>query len=375
MESINPNDIMTLDMGQISYIAMKNGNTVLIDDSIPQKSNKENNVISGALGSSVPESTIKKDIKLEISTPSTFSFEGKKNINDFNNINDYKSNFKACSKISKNISFSFDGIKTNNKRSSKSSSSSSSNSNKTSVKESKTQSKINMPNLNNNENDNSKIEKNDKSNINTNLSIPIMNFSNNIDNTNNSNNALNRRKSRASRIFSVGTARKGKISINAVCTLNIKGEEKTSINLISQFNSIVDKLNADREKKPIYESNDNERTRNNTKYYEFYKDRSNCNIRKKELLKDNFLADGNNNLTNGINRRKANAYNNFNSKNSFDYNGTNFKNTIGMKTFCDSYSKSPGKISFTTYKNFRDSTYKCSSDLVLPSNKMTYFFK
>ena len=235
------------------------------------------------------------------------------------------------------------------------------------MKEGENQTTNNMKN-NNNNNEISKIDKIDynQSNLNTNLSIPIMNFSNNIDNKNNtnmniisndnnnniSNNALNRRKSRASRIFSEGTARKGKIRINAVCTLNIKGEVKTSINLINQFNSIVDKLNAEREKKPIYELNENEKTRYKAKYYPYYKDRTNINIKKnKELLNQN-LTEGNNDFNNGIIRRNSYALNNYNSINSFDFNGTSFKNTIGLKTFNDNFAKSPGKISFTRNKKF-----------------------
>jgi hypothetical protein len=388
MESINPNDIMTLDMAQISYVTMKNGNMILIDDSIPQKSNKESNKNSPLFTTAVPETNIKKDIHLEISSPSTFSFKGNKIIS---NNKSNKSNFNICSEISKNISFSFDAIKENKKRSSnESSSSSSSSSNKPSVKEGENQTTNNMKNNNNIEI--SKIDKinYNQSNLNTNLSIPIMNFSNNIidnknntniniisnDNNNNiSNSSLNRRKSRASRIFGGGTARKGKISINAVCTLNIKGEEKTSINLINQFNSIVDKLNAEREKKPVYELNENEKNRYNVKYYPYYKDKTNSNIKKnKELLNQN-LTEGNNDFNNGIIRRNSYALNNYNSINSFDLNGTSFKNTIGLKTFSDNFAKSPGKLSFTRYKNFRDSTYKYSSDLVLPSNKMNHLFK
>ena len=37
MESIHPNDIITMDLSTISYLTLKNGNMVLIDDSVPEK--------------------------------------------------------------------------------------------------------------------------------------------------------------------------------------------------------------------------------------------------------------------------------------------------------------------------------------------------
>ena len=44
MESINPNDIGELDTETISYITLKNGNMVMIDDSVPEKLKKEKNI-------------------------------------------------------------------------------------------------------------------------------------------------------------------------------------------------------------------------------------------------------------------------------------------------------------------------------------------
>ena len=42
MESIHPNDIITMDLNSISYLTLKNGDMILIDESVPEKENKEN---------------------------------------------------------------------------------------------------------------------------------------------------------------------------------------------------------------------------------------------------------------------------------------------------------------------------------------------
>ena len=42
-DTINPNDIEELDTGTISYITLKNGNMIMIDESVPQKLNKGKN--------------------------------------------------------------------------------------------------------------------------------------------------------------------------------------------------------------------------------------------------------------------------------------------------------------------------------------------
>ena len=109
MESIHPNDIMTLDMDSISYVTLKNGNMILIDDTVPQKSNteKKNIPISSSLNQN--ESKVApKEMNLEISSPLIISFGGTIDPNK------YKSDFKLCSEIVQNTNFCFDGIKNNN---------------------------------------------------------------------------------------------------------------------------------------------------------------------------------------------------------------------------------------------------------------------
>ena len=331
MESIHPNDIITLDMNQISYVTLKNGDMILIDESVPEKPKKNQKVIN----SDKNESIIPKKYKLEISPLSTLLFKGKRN--ESNN----KSDFKLCSKIVKNVNFSFKGIKSNkmgnfsendkenktinyiqNTKSDNSSNFIKGNMqhnydqslklNKNTFKEiEQQQNKSLQNNTNNNENNInfSKIE-------NTNVSIPMINFSTTLDNKNNFDiNQTNRRKSRvsrASRLFGTGgglSGIKGKISINAVCTLNIRGEEKYNINLIKQFNSLVDKLNEERDKKAITEINESSRDNKSLRYYELYKDKSN-NIIKKNMenlnhdyrldIKDNYNKSFYNNTLNNF---------------------------------------------------------------------------
>ena len=42
MKAIHPNDIITMDLNSISYLTLKNGDMILIDESVPEKENKEN---------------------------------------------------------------------------------------------------------------------------------------------------------------------------------------------------------------------------------------------------------------------------------------------------------------------------------------------
>ena len=45
MKPINPNDIKTLDVKDISLITLKNGDMLMIDETAEQKSNIENKII------------------------------------------------------------------------------------------------------------------------------------------------------------------------------------------------------------------------------------------------------------------------------------------------------------------------------------------
>ena len=115
MESIHPNDIITMDLNSISYLTLKNGNMVLIDDSVPEKGNKEKMKLSKSSGSNKNESKkIQKNIKLEIVSPSSLYFKGIKIYNSHNNENDIrKHDYKIFNKIIKNENFLIKGMKAN----------------------------------------------------------------------------------------------------------------------------------------------------------------------------------------------------------------------------------------------------------------------
>jgi hypothetical protein len=389
MESIHPNDIITLDMNQISYVTLKNGDMILIDESVPEKTNKNKKIIS----SDKNESIISKKHKLEISPLSILSFKGKRN--EKNN----KSDFNLYNKIVNNINFSFKGIESNkigkfseNDKENKTINSTENtknynssnfikgnrqnnydqylNLNKNIFKENEFPQNKNLQSNNNNNENNinfSKIE-------NTNASIPMINFSNTLDNKNNfDNNQTNRRKSRtsrASRLFGTGgglAGIKGRISINAVCSLNIRGEDKYNINLIRQFNSLVDKLNDERDKKALTESN---RDNKSLKYYELYKDKSNNMIKKNiETLNHDYRLDIKDNYNKSF---FNNTLNNFNSNNKKTFKGFSNDNSVnGFKRH--NLLTSPTNISSNGIKMFKNKINKYSSKLVLPSNKIIHF--
>lgn len=400
MESINPNDIITLDVNTISYLTLKNGNMVMLDDTIPQKTNKENKNISEF--KELSYDTLKptsKEIKLEISSPLEISFEGKLDENK------YKSNFKIGTEIINNTNFSFFGNKTNinyndniekenlfninniNYNIEKNDLNSQkdilklgninnknneiSNSKRHSIKESEIKPITNIKNNNENEVDFNKIDKLDfnQSNANTNASIPLMNFTNNLDNKSGAN-QINRRKSHVSRGYG-GPGRKNRISVNAVCSLNIKAEEKFKINLINQFNDIVDKLNAEREKKPIYEKIGNEKENKDIKYYEYYKNKTQNNIMKNmDTLNQNFMDTNNDFKKSTV--QNINTLNNYNKRKSIEFNGFNKNFVLLNKNLNDNYGKSPAKFSSNKIKNFRNKIKKYSSELVFPSNKIIH---
>lgn len=395
MESIHPNDIMTLDMTKVSYVTLKDGSMIVIDNSVPEKGNKTKKDIDSSSNKTKPP----KEIKLEISSPSTLSFKGNTDNNKF------KSNFKIGTQITKNTNFSFFGKKFESKSSFKSNSDSHSNNgsnkenkdlnNKNYISSTTIKSVLknnnnnsNQFNINNNienqlikssqkepnnNNENEiniiKTEKSEmnQSNINTNLSNPLLNYMNNnqeIQDTANSN--LSRRKSRASRVFNTGILnRKNRIQINAVCTLSIRAEDRHNINIIHQYNSLVDKLNAERDKKPLYHINDFNKSKNSFRYYDYYKNKASLIKKSMNNLNQNFQFDTSNNFNSGNNDEK-------NYKTINDYNkkyGNQIFNTIDRnKRF---YRQNSGTLVSNRAFKSRINKYS-SSDLILPSNKMIH---
>ena len=111
MESINPSDIANLDFDSISFITLKTGDMIMIDNSVPKKIQLDKKIKNNK--NITQKDTIKQ--KLSISKQNNFSYKGKITFNKFsskyNNINNnqifLKNNFNLISKISKNISFSY----------------------------------------------------------------------------------------------------------------------------------------------------------------------------------------------------------------------------------------------------------------------------
>jgi hypothetical protein len=115
METINPNDITEVDKNSISLITLKNGNMIMIDDSVPEKPKTEKKQINDEQ----PKSE-KKPQPLSISKHLTCSFKGKEQPIKKNpeKISEkivekkiiVKSDFNSLSKVSKNTNFSYSGI-------------------------------------------------------------------------------------------------------------------------------------------------------------------------------------------------------------------------------------------------------------------------
>ena len=114
METIHPNDIQELDADTFSFITLKNGNMIMIDDSVPQKPKtiKNRNDSDSQKIERIPQN-------LKVSEQLTISFKGKdpkNNINFNNNFNQnndnkiiLKSDFNLLSEITENTNFSYFG--------------------------------------------------------------------------------------------------------------------------------------------------------------------------------------------------------------------------------------------------------------------------
>lgn len=416
MESIHPNDIITMDLNTISYLTLKNGNMVLIDDSVPEKGNKDKMKLpkSTIFGKSEPKLSQKK-FKLEITPHSTLFFKGIKINSNKDNIRE-RYNYKIYNKIIKNESFYFKGIKLNQNTY---------NFNNIQEKENipinnhfnmdKT-SKIDLNNvINNNIGNNTQINKENEipqmkntiynnnfynnninnynniqpeynnqnkidsnMNMNTNISIPISNsYNNNIDNKMNlnSNNSNNNQKSTRrckSKIFGFfGKDKKVRISINAVCSLNIKAEDKYKINLINQFNNLVDRLNEEREKDSVKKLLESEKEDKYSKLYPLYKNKAyNDTIKKNfDIFNKNYnnKKDFNSEVNNTQLTNKNS--NNFHTKDNF----SNFS-TRGFNSPNKNIMLSQNRRIFYQPANeidkLKNKIQRLSTGIVRPSNRM-----
>ena len=403
MESINPNDIFNLDISTISLITLKNGDMLLIDNTIPEKG-INHNTISNKLDSN--ESYNIKKI-FEISPPIILFFEGKiiknKNKNDFN----------ICSKITKNINLFFEGIKNNlnilynlNNFNSKNSYNPSqyiesekeinSMNNKNNInynlkknsklfsfrplfiENDKTLIKYNTEysntNINSTENSNY-LSKNEKIDFNINLknisNIKNDNIENNKNNTSvNINSFLLKKKYSSKKHGKEGYLRKNRNSINPVCSLSIGACEPNKINLVNKFNNIVDKLNNQREKNKKNNEIKNENKNKSLIYYKFYKHNDSSINLKKNIESFNNIKDINSDIIDDVyikkisnnKKKKNNNKNSFNSLSNYNSN----ENSINHKNYRKSFANLPSQ----QYNYFKDKMRKYSLNIILPSNKM-----
>ena len=112
METINPKDIVKLDMNDIAFITLKNNNMIMVDESAPEKFSETDNKTKDNIKNN-------KFLKILISKNMNFFYKGKESKNILNlkktnsnnkitnNQNILKNDFNLISKVSKNISFSF----------------------------------------------------------------------------------------------------------------------------------------------------------------------------------------------------------------------------------------------------------------------------
>ena len=210
--------------------------------------------------------------------------------------------------------------------------------------------------------------------INTNASIPLTNsYNNNLDNKTNSNNINNQqsKKKNKSKIFGFfGKDKKVRISINAVCSLNIKAEDKYKINLINQFNELVDRLNGEREKGTVNKILEREKTDKYSKFYPLYKNKTHNEIIKKnmEFINQNYSSNNNNNNWNNnfINDNniglKNKTLNNFYKKENNAFNNSNV-------LFNQNIRRDNNKSS-NEFEKLKNKIQKYSSGIIRPSNRM-----
>ena len=415
MKAIHPNDIITMDLNSISYLTLKNGDMILIDESVPEKENKENTKHSKSTTSKKKDSKIiQKKYKLKISTPCSFYFEGIKFKNNMKDKEMKKVDYIINNKIIKNENFFILGFKKNQNiynnnlnnifekenipmnninnhfNIDKTSKFSYKNDNKNEFYNQTNKLKENeIPhiknvhfNFNNNINNNdiniqSDYNQNKLSqNINTNMSIPITTSYNNNDNpinlnSNNSNINHESKRKNKSKIFGFfGKDKKVRISINAVCSLNIKAEDKYKINLINQFNNLVDRLNGEREKDSVNRLLESEKNDKYSKIYPLYKNKTHNDVIKKNFQMFNQNYNANNDFNSDINNisNKVNAFNNSYKKNNLiGFNGNNSSNNNYL---LNQNARNINSQQVNDIERLKNKIQRLSSGIVRPSNKI-----
>ena len=260
MKAINPNDLFKLDKDSISFITLKDGNMIMIDESAPEKfiSNNPNKITNSSQKNNSSQ-------KLTVSKRLTFSYKGENIPNNLYNekinsrYNDIyeqkilKNDFNLISKISKNTNFEF----------------------KPKIPNKNKINDINTFQLNENYNINNNI--NPKTNVNVNTSKnTLINLDENNNNNMTEEEKIDLRIRRKSRNYlerlNLAFGEKNKQLINAVISLKIPSDINRQFNATQkEFNSMVAQLKSKRSK---YRTEENQKSIYR-KNYELYKDDNN----------------------------------------------------------------------------------------------------
>lgn len=417
--TIHPNDVQELDSNTFSYITLKNGELIMIDNTAPEKpktGKRKSDTDTSKNGKKIPQ-------ELLVSEQLTFSFMGKgqdsnRNSNEkINGNNDnnkiiVKSDFNSLSKIIKNTNFSFFGNPQVKERNNEPLITISKNENELQTKENiynNNEKKDNSNVLNslyNNLSPNFNSNKNNKENINQNelfkgknrnsvysvinpTSSSIMNIKNelNLDEKNN----INARIKRKSQIYT-GRMEKfiddiTKPTIKAVISLFIPSDVNRELNATQKhFDKLVTQFRQKQNK--YYE---NSKYSNSQKYYELYK---NNNIKINEIFGPNFNRikyyheaeaeddETNLNIKSTPNTKRSKNFSNTNSKNLYGGLKRNINKSINLTNISNDFNFSKTITSFngnktralSEKKNFLNNNkiIGYSSHLIYPSNRFLH---
>ena len=403
METINPTNFIDIDPDTVSFVTLKNGNMLMLDDSAPEQPHK------GPTELSYTQNNVKKIYKCS-KTQNIFYKGMPKDLTQIV----IKSNFNNISKMIRNIYFSY--YPSIIKKYEKMASLNSSIEFKQSSLPSKRENNNNIQNKNNenfnelfletNFSRNNNNEKNHFNKNNISKNDTIQQFSNYIDSAKNNNNYFNENnlinnsnilnnninnnnkneKSLESKYINSNNntnkqqennynkdtnrssmsqkynrinrgktprIKKDKNYIKAVISINIPADEGGNVNIIQQFNSLVDRLNEQKfknkkEKEIVKKTSD--------KYYELYKKTNesyynniNSNLSRMGKKKSTIELTQNSIFNNT-------KINNFSKINSFN----NRILTIKEKSFSDFY-----KVNENSGRRFSKGSI---SDIVFPSN-------
>ena len=406
METINPNNIIDIDPDTVSFITLKNGNMLMLDDSAPEQPHKNFSKL-----------TYNQNNNKKIYTCSETQNIFYKGISkDLTQII-IKSNFNKISKIIRNIYFSYFPLKI--KQNEKIVSLNSSIEFKPSSVQSKHENnnnniqnrnienynelflETNISKNNNNDKNNynkNNISKNDtiqqlsnfidisKNNNNNNFNENnLINNSNVLNNNNNykkneksfdskyinSNNNLNKQQinnyNKNINSTSIGQKynrlnhqrtpriRQDKNYVKAVVSINIPADEEDNIDIIKQFNSLVDRLNEQKFKHKKEKTK--EIRKKSDKYYELYK-------KSNESYLDNLSSNLSrmNKINNNIETAQSNIFNNDISVNNFNKVNSFSNRILTLK------EKSLSNFYKMDENSGRGLTKNTIPDVVFPSN-------